>query len=48
MTFPICMIGLPVTPWMLAIAFVTNRIATSSNPSCPGIAAHSRRVWNRY
>lgn len=32
MTFPICMIGLPVTPWMLAIAFVTNRICDIIKP----------------
>ncbi len=25
LTFPICMIGLPLTPWILALAFVTNR-----------------------
>lgn len=26
MTFPICMIGLPLTPWVLAMAFVSNRV----------------------
>ena len=26
MTFPVCMIGLPVTPLMLGIAFVTSRV----------------------
>ena len=26
LTFPICMIGLPPLPWMLAIAFFTNRV----------------------
>lgn len=25
LTFPLCMIGLPLEPWMLAVAFVTNR-----------------------
>ena len=25
LTFPICMIGLPVVPWMLAVAFLTAR-----------------------
>ena len=26
LTFPICMLGLPPEPWMLAIAFLTNRL----------------------
>lgn len=26
MTFPICMIGLPLEPWVLAMAFVSNRV----------------------
>jgi len=26
MTFPICMIGLPLTPWVVAMAFVSNRV----------------------
>ncbi len=26
MTFPICMIGLPLQPWVLAMAFVSNRV----------------------
>ena len=26
MTFPICMIGLPLTPWVLVMAFVSNRV----------------------
>ena len=25
LTFPLCMIGLPPAPWILAVAFVTNR-----------------------
>ena len=25
MTFPICMIGLPLVPWVLVVAFLTNR-----------------------
>lgn len=26
MTFPICMLGLPLTPWVVAMAFVSNRV----------------------
>jgi len=26
LTFPLCMIGLPLVPWMLAVAFLTNRV----------------------
>ncbi len=26
MTFPICMLGLPLVPWVLALAFFTNRV----------------------
>ena len=26
MTFPICMLGLPFTPWVIAMCFVSNRI----------------------
>ncbi|NLB59961.1 MAG: phosphatidylglycerophosphatase A [Lentisphaerae bacterium] len=26
LTFPLCMIGLPLVPWMLAVAFLTNRL----------------------
>ena len=26
LTFPICMLGLPPEPWLLAIAFLTNRL----------------------
>lgn len=33
MTFPVCMIGLPVTPMMLAIAFATSRICDIIKPA---------------
>jgi phosphatidylglycerophosphatase A len=26
LTFPVCMIGLPLVPWMLAVAFITCRV----------------------
>jgi len=26
MTFPICMVGLPLNPWVLVMAFMTNRL----------------------
>ena len=32
MTFPICMIGLPALPWVLGMAFVTNRIMDVIKP----------------
>ena len=35
MTFPLCMIGLPVTPeywWILLIAFITNRVCDIVKP----------------
>ncbi len=33
MTFPLCVIGLPVTtPWVLAMAFITNRICDIIKP----------------
>lgn len=33
LTFPLCMIGLPPTLWMLAIAFFTNRVFDVLKPS---------------
>jgi len=33
MTFPVCMIGLPLSPVMLAIAFVTSRICDIIKPA---------------
>ncbi len=33
MTFPVCMIGLPLSPLMLAIAFVTSRICDIIKPA---------------
>lgn len=32
LTFPICMIGLPPTAWMLSMAFLTNRLMDISKP----------------
>lgn len=32
MTFPLCMIGLPALPWVLAMAFVTNRVCDIFKP----------------
>ncbi len=32
LTFPICMLGLPLTPWVLCMAFVTNRIMDIIKP----------------
>jgi phosphatidylglycerophosphatase A len=32
MTFPICTIGLPPEPWILAVAFVTNRVCDIIKP----------------
>jgi len=32
MTFPICMLGLPVNGWVLAMAFVTNRVCDIAKP----------------
>ena len=32
LTFPICMLGLPFVPWVLAMAFVTNRILDILKP----------------
>jgi phosphatidylglycerophosphatase A len=33
MTFPVCMIGLPLSPLMLVIAFVTSRICDIVKPA---------------
>jgi phosphatidylglycerophosphatase A len=32
MTFPICMLGLPVQGWVLAVAFLTNRVCDILKP----------------
>ncbi len=32
LTFPLCMIGLPIEPWMLAVAFVVNRAMDIAKP----------------
>jgi phosphatidylglycerophosphatase A len=32
LTFPVCMIGLPLLPWVMATAFVTNRICDIIKP----------------
>jgi len=32
MTFPLCMLGLPALPWMLAVAFVSHRLCDILKP----------------
>ena len=32
LTFPLCVIGLPLSPWVLAMAFVTNRVLDVLKP----------------
>jgi len=32
LTFPICMLGLPFTPWVIALCFVSNRVFDIAKP----------------
>lgn len=41
LTFPICMLGLPLTPWVLALAFLTNRLLDILKPP-------PARQWQRF
>lgn len=44
-TFPLCMIGLPLTWWVVALAFVTHRLCDILKPPPAGVAQRLPGGW---